>query len=620
MGDLPSTIYCNRRPLHNQMLWTIMEEKKETTLKTIIFNNFFIIRIIWKLSKIRFLIKSVMTLFSAVFPVVNILLMRYIIFLMENRNELSLDGANTIYAVIIALVAMQVLPRLLAIWNGSLIEPLLAARINNYINEVFIDKSKIFAYKDFENPKFYDKYTRSLSQAETLPHAVFNSFFQLLSCIINLLLLATVIVSLDPIVLIFIVIGAVLNLIQSTVSGKLGFNTKQKLTPFSRQQSYIKRILFNPEWAKDIKCNDIISTGKKYYVSAVKGIIEILKKYGIIIALINTVVILLSSISTTVVFIILFTNIWKGIYTIADFSALTSSTNQFEAALNSFFNSLVAFYNNSLEIDNFKFVYLYENDSEEGFHVYNPNIPTKIEFKNVSFKYPGSKLYALKNVSLTINPGEKVSLVGLNGCGKSTLVKLIMGLYEATEGEIFINDINILDYKRDTIQMGVGAVFQEHTVYAFDVKENIAFEGVISKQALHTLEELNIYNKLESLPKGFSTHLSKEFDAEGTNLSGGEIQKICISRALNKTSGLYIFDEPTSALDPLSEYSTNTVMIDSSHQTTIIVSHRLSTTVMVNRVLFFENGMLTEQGSHEDLLRLNGKYAKLFYVQAKNYK
>ena len=347
--------------------------------------------------------------------------------------------------------------------------------------------------------------------------------------------------------------------------------------------------------------------------------LAVLKKYGWKIATINIIVVLLGTASSTGLMLYLFAGVWIGVYTIAEYSALMSSSGQFEGNLNSFFGTLSNFYKNSLQIDNLKFVYFYKKKSIGGTLALDLSKPIKVEVKNLYFKYPNSDKYALKNISIKIMPGEKVSLVGLNGSGKTTLIKLISGLYEPESGDILLNDINIREYNIEEVQKGIGIVFQDHQIFAYTVKENIAFEEEVQNTAIDALDNLGLYKNIQQLPKQMNTHLSKEFDPEGILLSGGEAQKICIARALNKKTGLYIFDEPSSALDPISEYKMNSLLYNTTSGTVIFISHRLTTTVMADKVFLLDYGELIEEGRHSELIKLNGPYANMFNTQAKNY-
>lgn len=597
------------------------EQKHKQTFFSIVSNNLFVLNIVWKISKSRFFLKFFMTIISSIIPTLNILITRYIIALVESNSIKDKTNFRQVFGVLILLMCLQIIPKIFSVWNSTLIEPILASKVNQYMNELFIDKAKSFDYINFENPVFYDKYTRALGQVESLPHTVFNTFFNLFASIISMTSLIVLIISMDWIIILFAIFGVCASFAQSMIMAKLNYSTNIVLTPISRRQNYIKRILYIPDYAKDIKCSDVILTGKKYYIQSLKEMIRVLKQYGMKVAIINTGITILSFISSATMMILLFERVWIGIYMISDFTALTSSVTQLENVLNQFLTTITGLYSNSMYIEDLKFVYNYKNKSQENkkYRAFDLSKPCKIEVRNLYFRYPNANEYALYNISFTIMPGEKVSIVGLNGSGKTTLIKLLLRFYEPEQGEIFINDINIKEYNKEDLQKNIGVVFQDHHVYAYTTKENIAFEEKIIENTYDVLGRLGMYKKIQAFPDGFNTYLSKEFYETGLYLSGGELQKICIARALNKPSGLYIFDEPSSALDIMSENNMNEVMMNSSHKTMIFISHRLSTVVMADKILVLQNGKLEECGNHSELIQKDGIYSELYRHQMKQY-
>lgn len=590
------------------------------TLKSIFSNNMFVLGIVWKVSKSRFILKFCITIVNSLLPSLNILITRHIIALIESNIEKNESNFVEILKIIVLLMCIQIVPKIFSVWNSTLIEPILASKVNLYMNELFIDKAKQFEYSNFENPNFYDKYTRALGQVDTITHTVLNTFFSVLSGIMSMMALTALIISMDWIIILFALFGVLANFIQSLFMSKLNYNTRVAITPASRKQNYIKRILYLPEYAKDIHCSDIISTGKRYYSHSFKEIVQILKQYGWKVAGINTCITLSSVVSSAIMMIMLFKKVWIGIYKISDFTALTSSATQLENVLGLFLSTITNLYSNSMYIEDLKFIYQYESIPYKiRYKVFDINKACKIEFKNLYFRYPNTDSYALKNISFTILPGEKVSIVGLNGSGKTTLIKLLLRFYEPEQGEIFINDINIKEYRKEDLQSHIGIVFQDHHVYAYNVKENISFEDTIKDNTYNIMNHLGIYNKIQSCPDGFNTYISKEFYETGINLSGGEIQKVCISRALNQSAGLYIFDEPSSALDIISENKMNEIMINSTDKTVIFISHRLSTVTMADKILVLQEGSLIEYGNHKTLIQAGGIYSNLFQQQIKQY-
>lgn len=592
------------------------KSEKRQSIFRIVDNNFFVLKIIWKLSKSRFVLKLFMTIVNSIIPVINIIITKNIILLIESNSLRNIENFKEILFMIFALMGIQLIPNIFSVWNTTLIEPILASKINQHMNELFIDKAKKFNYCDWENPEFYDKYTRALNQVDTITHSVFNMFFNICSSIIGIVSLSTLIISMDGIIILFVLLGVIANFSQSIILSKLNYKTNALLTPISRRQNYIKRLLYIPEYGKDIKCSDVSKTGKKYYGQSLRNIIDILKKYGLKVALISTMIVMLASGMSAMIMMILFARVWWGVYKISDFTALSSSISQLQNSLNQFLNTTSNLYSNSMYIDDFKYIYNYnghEHKKKKSIRYVTDN-PSKVEVKNLYFSYPNSNKNSLSNISFTIEPGEKVAIIGLNGSGKTTLLKLLLCLYEPNRGEIYINNKNIKDYDVENIQNNIGVVFQDHHVYAYTIKENIAFEEKLRGETYDILEKLNILERISTLPNALDTYLTREFYEDGINLSGGEEQKICISRALNKKTGLYIFDEPTSALDKTSKETMNEIIFNISG-TVIFITHELSIAQRADKILVLQNGQLVEIGSHKELLNANGFYANIFAKQ-----
>jgi ATP-binding cassette subfamily C protein len=247
-----------------------------------------------------------------------------------------------------------------------------------------------------------------------------------------------------------------------------------------------------------------------------------------------------------------------------------------------------------------------------------------IEFKNVSFKYPGTHSYALENVSFSINKYEKLAIVGLNGAGKTTLIKLLMRLYQLESGQILIDNVDIQTFSRNEYFKLFSTVFQEISLFAFSIAENIAMNDkqmIDVSRVKRAAEQAGLGDRISHLDKSFDTPMLKILDLDGVEFSGGENQRLALARALYKDAPFIILDEPTAALDALAEerlYRDFNKLV--KNRTTIYISHRLASTRFCDRVILLENGNIVESGTHDELVRLQGKYAELFNIQAQYYR
>ena len=253
----------------------------------------------------------------------------------------------------------------------------------------------------------------------------------------------------------------------------------------------------------------------------------------------------------------------------------------------------------------------------------DPKKEYEIRLENVSFRYPKAQKDTISHINLTIRPGEKLAIVGLNGAGKTTLVKLACGFLDPTEGRVLLNGEDIRQYNRRDYYTMFSAVFQDFSVLEASVEENIAqqVEQIDSKKVWSCLEKAGLVEKVNAMPEKEKSKIGREIYEDGTELSGGQTQRLMLARALYKDAPILVLDEPTAALDPIAEndiYMKYSSM--SSGKTSLFISHRLASTRFCDRILFMEHGQIAEEGTHEQLLEKKGGYANLFEVQSKYYK
>lgn len=313
-----------------------------------------------------------------------------------------------------------------------------------------------------------------------------------------------------------------------------------------------------------------------------------------------------------------------GNISIGDFTLYTGLAFSFSSALTRIFNAMGTLKERSMQTDDFRsFMDLPEEDESECL----PLPPTDeyiFEFKNVSFKYKGQEDYALKNLTLTLETGKRLAVVGLNGAGKTTFIKLLLRLYDVTEGEILLNGTNIKKFRRKEYFELFSPVFQNVEIFAFPMAENVSMktpEETDKALCENCLEQGGLKEKLLSLENGVDTQLLKIIDDSGVDLSGGEKQKLALARALYKNAPIIVLDEPTAALDALAEYrlykSFDEII---GKKTAVYISHRLSSTRFCDSIAMFKSGEMVERGTHEELLQKGGAYAEMFEIQAQYYK
>lgn len=398
----------------------------------------------------------------------------------------------------------------------------------------------------------------------------------------------------------------------------------------TREQDYYMDQLTMSQYAKDIRIYDAPGMILENQAKMGENIYKTAKKYDIRQWKFDRTDTVITEICNIVIYIILGINTLLKKVTIGDFSSLVQSTIQFKQSMSEISRGFFHMRYTASVLKYFlEYMEMVDKDEmdehEQSIEIPNFTKAPEIEFKNVSFKYPNTDVYILKNVNTVIHAGEHLSIVGQNGAGKTTFIKLLCRLYDVTEGEILLNGVNINRYEyREYIKI-LSVVFQDYKLMAFTIQENVALEhgeddGVHEKvRELCKLVELDSW--IDTLDKKLDTNLYKMFDESGIEPSGGQAQKLAIVRALYKDAPIVILDEPTAALDPVAEYEVYQ-HFDSlvGGKTAVYISHRLSSCRFCDRIIVFEGGGIIEDGSHDELMKIpGGFYANMYNTQAKHY-
>ncbi len=427
----------------------------------------------------------------------------------------------------------------------------------------------------------------------------------------------------------WLLIPVILSFISKTIFGKkINYQRKsyfEEIGTIERGSDYFNTELQDGRYAKDIRlyeASDIFNRNYDNFIEKLYACAKFyLTKIGIVFSVDDTIV----NFFTMVIYFLL------GIYTllkritIGQFSSLYQATTQFNNSLHGivrrYFDiaytvNILKFYVDFVEHD-----FTYEENEKNVEIDWKSHKTFSVEFKNVSFKYPRTERYILKNVSTKINAGEHLSIVGQNGAGKTTFIKLLCRLYDDYEGEILVNDINIKDYSFDDYVRLLSVVFQDFRLFAFTLKENITVFENKEKDLSEIYQISGVSEWIDDLEHGEDTYIYKYFVESGVEPSGGQGQKMAIARALYKDAPIVILDEPTAALDPISEYEVYQNFDQLvQNKTAIYISHRLSSCRFCDRIIVFNDGKLIEEGTHEQLLTIkDGFYAKMYHTQAKQY-
>ena len=326
---------------------------------------------------------------------------------------------------------------------------------------------------------------------------------------------------------------------------------------------------------------------------------------------------------TTAILIMAIFQYVEGIIALGSIQFFVNTALNLRSNVMSLFDNVtsISIYSERVNVLN-EFLYKKEKPLDNG-ELPFPNSFT-IKFDKVWFKYPNTDNWILENCSFMINKGDKIAFVGLNGAGKTTIIKLLLRFYEVDDGYILINDIPISKYNKDDLYRNITSMFQDPITYNTTLQENITFSKIDSsesnEQLFYSYEFAGLKDLVQDMPKGLHTQIGKLFDEQGYVPSGGQAQKIALARAIYRNSEIMILDEPVASIDPETEYEIFTKAIKKwESKTIILISHRLSNVIHCDKIIVLQNGNVIESGSHKELMKEDGEYAKLFYTQAKKY-
>lgn len=497
-------------------------------------------------------------------------------------------------------------------------------RVTKGLNNLIFKKAAEVDISCYEDPVFYDSYQRA---TEIVTNSYFFSFCYTLSnlvgCVISFFLVVGIVTTIDPMYLIFLA-PVLMVFVVEIINSKIIYKRDYSMTKNNRIIKYAQRTVFLKDYSKDIRTSNIFSVIINRFRQAVEDNIGIIKTYGWKLFFFS----MLSSLFGELIPMV-------GTYSFASyqfindsgldisgFSVVLSSINSVRTSTSDIAGSISILTNMALYFQNLRDFFDYEPKVVSGERIAGEF--ETVEFKNVSFKYPSAKKNSLSNVNIKISKGETTALVGVNGAGKTTFVKLLLRFYDPTEGEILYNGINIKEYNLASLRKHFATVFQDYKTFALSVNENVICRECSEEEkeiAKRALKQSGVWSKIESLPEGADTVLTREFDESGAGLSGGETQKTAVARMFAKDFDIAILDEPSSALDPIAEYNMYENLIKATEDKAVLyISHRLSSAVLSDKIFVLKGGTVIESGTHSELMAKEGEYCRMFTLQASRYK
>ncbi|MBQ4113631.1 MAG: ABC transporter ATP-binding protein [Clostridia bacterium] len=574
------------------------------------------------------------------------------------------DAFGDVAVFILALAAFYLIVFIPDHIYSLIISPILDNRLRYRMHSELYRKAQRMDLACYDDPDFYNQFVWAMRESDNRAIAVVRALFNIVNRVISATAISALLLTINVWMGILMLVGVGVTLVVEYFGNRLWIRVMEIMNPLWRRESYITRVFNLSDYAKEMRTSGVGDMMTRDCEDTVEELNKLDIRYGKRFTLLYGVGFNIARRGTyyATILIMVF-ELSAGRVQLGGFAAAVASLWMLQSIMMNLADSLTELPKHALYIEKyFKFLE-HENHLVSG----REPVPAfeSLTFENVSFAYasvftdeetalaseikeferkekgktdadeekPREKRPAvLKNVSFTIRKGEKTAIVGYNGAGKTTLIKLVMRLYDPTEGRILYNGRDIREYDLHEYRERIGAVFQDYRIFAATLGENVMGGGYErtpenESRIREALDSATFTERLEGLEKGLETPLTREIDKEGVNLSGGEAQKVAIARVFVRPYDLIIMDEPSSALDPVAEYELNHSILSAADSresgrtaTVIFISHRLSTTRFADRIFLFAGGELTEQGSHDELMALRGKYAEMFDMQAEKYR
>jgi ATP-binding cassette subfamily B protein len=584
--------------------------------------------LVWAASRTSAILGIFLTLIAAVLPAAQAWVGKLIIDAIVNAAKQAMTPMEGIQFVLPYLLFEFGLVLVSSVTSQvrSLSDGILYAQLSNHINSRIIEKAINLDLQFFENPLFYDTLQNARRQADSSALAIVNAILQILQQAITLISLVILLVRFSPWIAVIVIVAAIPSFLSQSQYAERAFRTVTHRAPENRLLNYLESLLTGSDTVKEIKLfglgkpllkryqtlfnkfylEDMAIAKRRTFAGLGWGLLSNVAYYGSYVWIIQQAVV--------------------SLITLGDMTMFLGLFRQSQSSIRSLLDSFNRLYESNLYLDNLMTYLELEPQlvaPENGIIAPAPIIQG-IEFRNVSFCYPGSDVFVLRNINLTIQPGERIALVGLNGAGKTTLIKLLTRLYDPTEGQILLDGVDLREYDLPSLHQRFGVIFQDYVRYQFTVRENIGFGQVDALEDLERIKEAadrgGATQVIESLPKGYDTMLGRRWE-KGAELSGGQWQKIALARAFMRDAEVLVLDEPTSALDAEAEYEVFQRFGELiGDRIAVLISHRFSTVRMADRIVVLSDGKIIELGSHQELIALDGAYARLFNLQAEGYR
>ncbi|MBO4473509.1 MAG: ABC transporter ATP-binding protein [Clostridiales bacterium] len=508
-------------------------------------------------------------------------------------------------------------------YADNVIFPLGTVKLYGGIYKLLFAKAKNVELRCYEDSDFYDRYTMAMDGAEEKICSIIKNFWGLLVSVPAVGVVFYLMYDIDHYVVLFIISPLIGNFIFGNYKQKYEYKRYQAQVPQNKVHNYVSRMMYLPDGAKEIRLSEVFELLKKQYKEATEKNVKAAVKYAFANCSLSfwRITFTFTIIFEGVLFYAIYRNLVSKTITLAQLTIMTSLMVAMTWILIRAFENVMELIKNGVFVNNLRTFLEYEEKIPQDQSGDVPECFESLEFRNVCFSYKDEE--TIRDLSFRIDKGDIVALVGHNGAGKTTLIKLLLRFYDPTSGEILLNGKNIKEYDLRAYRRLFATTFQDFAIFAMSIRENVLMGRHYENEdeiVRRSLRRAGILEKVESLPKGVDTIMTKEFDENGAVFSGGQHQKLAVARTFAKDSPVKIFDEPSSALDPIAEYELfKNILKEGRDHTMVFISHRLSSVKNCDKVFMLEKGTIVERGSHRELIDKKGKYAKMYIRQAMNY-
>ena len=593
---------------------------KKPPQKNALKNNLWMMGQIMKCTPSYVILTVVFGVVWGVFDSVAALYSKYLLdFLSENK------GFDAILNLIVFYAAYLLIIYIFNNWYNQVFVPFIRERLHIRLHTKLFQKGVSLDLERYDDPEFYNDYIWAMDETYQRSTGLVEDTGRIINRIIGSITLVSLLFTIDTAIASIILLASVLRIIIVVFDNKINRKFYEENNILRRKDEYIKRVHLLPDYAKDLRISRVREILTREYNDNNKDKNDLVNSFAPKRILVRFLSVGVPTIAEAIIYVVMIYKIMvTGTLSLGGLAVAVNSVWKVAWFFRDLVTRVMRFHEHGIFIE--KIITFLECVPKIKTGEKDTPKLEKIEINNLNFAYldKGKKVWALKNVNLTISAGEKIAIVGYNGAGKTTLTKLLMRLYDAESGEIKYNGVNIKELELGSLRNHVAAVFQDYRIFAGTIAENVVGGeyNISEKEKVEDALKRSVFEeRLNKMKNGINTVLTREFDDDGVELSGGERQKVAIARAFYKDADLIILDEPSSALDPDAEYELNRAIAGyAKDKTVIFISHRLSTTRHADRIYMFSGGEIKECGTHEELIKKGGEYAYMFNLQAEKYR